>query len=153
MNTVPIARGNWWSRNWKWFVPLASAALLALLAAVVFGLMSLVFGVIKSSEPTRDAIQRARQDTRVVEALGPPVEAGFFVMGEIQTTGASGKANLAIPLRGSHASGTLYVQAEKRLGEWEYQTLMLKLEDSGQRIDLHTDDASAPSGNDQPPSQ
>lgn len=140
MSTHVPARPNWWQRNWKWFVPVLAALLLALFAAFVFGIVALIFGALKSSTPYQHAITRAQADIAVVAALGEPIRAGWFVQGNIGVDGTSGEADLAIPLEGARADGTLYVVAEKRSGEWRYETLAVNVE-GGERI-LLTDESS-----------
>ena len=136
---VPAAPG-WWQRNWKWCVPVLAALLLALLAAFVFGIVALVFGAIRSSSPYQQAVSRAQSDSAVIAALGEPIRTGWFVQGNISTDGASGSADLAIPLDGARTDGTLYVVAHKRAGEWRYETLAVNV-DGGERIAL-VDEAS-----------
>ena len=131
---VPAAPG-WWQRNWKWCVPVLAALLLALFAAFVFGIVALIFGAIKSSSPYQHAVTRAQNDPAVIAALGEPINAGWLVQGNISVDGASGDADLAIPLDGSRADGTLYVVAEKKAGEWRYETLAVNVE-GGERIVL-----------------
>ncbi|HEV7269151.1 cytochrome c oxidase assembly factor Coa1 family protein [Pseudoxanthomonas sp.] len=141
MSTHVPAHPNWWQRNWKWCVPVLGALLLALFAAFVFGIVALVFGAIKSSAPYQQALTRAQSDPAVIAALGEPIRAGFFVQGNISTSGASGEADLAIPLDGARADGTLYVVAEKRAGEWRYETLAVNV-DGGERVVLEGGSAS-----------
>jgi len=131
---VPAAPG-WWQRNWKWFVPVLATVLLALFAAFVFGIIALIFGALKSSSPYQHAVTRAQSDPAVIAALGEPIRTGWFVQGNIGVDGASGEADLAIPLDGSRADGTLYVVAEKKAGEWRYETLAVNVE-GGERIVL-----------------
>ena len=96
MSTHDPAQPGWWQRNWKWCVPVLGALLLVLFAAFVFGIVALVFGAIKSSGPYQHAITRAQSDPAVIAALGEPIHAGWFVQGNISTSGASGEADLAI---------------------------------------------------------
>ena len=143
MSTDVPARPGWWQRNWKWCVPVLGALLLALFAAFVFGIVALIFGAIKSSGPYQHAITRAQSDPAVIAALGEPIHAGWFVQGNISTSGASGEADLAIPLDGPRADGTLYVVAEKRAGDWRYETLAVNV-DGGERIVLVDATSSTP---------
>ena len=142
MSQIPVPPPNWWSRNWKWFVPTLVVTGMALIAAFVLAIMSFVFGMMKSSEPYQTGLSRARADAAVVEALGEPITPGSFVQGNIDGSAASGEANLAIPLKGSRGAATLYVEANKRAGEWQYETLVVAL-DGGQRIDLRDEDDDA----------
>ena len=143
MSQIPVPPPNWWSRNWKWFsnVKLVVTGM-ALIAAFILAIMSFVFGMMKSSEPYQTGLSRARADAAVVAALGEPITPGYFVQGNIDGSAASGEANLAIPLKGSRGAATLYVEANKRAGEWEYETLVVAL-DGGQRIDLRHEDDDA----------
>ena len=140
MSTPVPAQPGWWQRNWKWCVPVLGALLLALSVAVVLGGVALLLGAIKSSGAYQHALARAQSDPAVIAALGEPIRAGWFVQGNISTSGASGDADLAIPLDGPRADGTLYVVAEKRAGEWRYETLAVNV-DGGERIVL-VDEAS-----------
>lgn len=144
MSTHVPARPNWWQRNWKWFVPVLAALLLALFAAFVFGIVALVFGALKSSDLYRQAVDRAKADPAVITALGEPIATGWFVQGNISVNGDSGDADLAIPLDGARADGTLYVVAEKQAAEWRYETLAVNV-DGGERIVL-VDEASPTPG-------
>lgn len=142
MSQIPVPPPNWWSRNWKWFVPTLVVTGMALIAAFVLAIISFVFGMMKSSEPYQTGLSRARADAAVVAALGEPITPGYFVQGNIDGSAASGEANLAIPLKGSRGAATLYVEASKRAGEWQYETLVVAL-DGGQRIDLRDEDDDA----------
>ena len=138
---VPVQPG-WWQRNWKWCVPVLAAVLLTLFVALALGGVALLLGAIKSSVAYQQALTRAQSDPAVIAALGEPIRAGWFVQGNISTSGASGEADLAIPLDGPRADGTLYVVAEKRAGEWRYETLAVNV-DGGERIVLEGHAASA----------
>lgn len=135
MSTHVPAQPGWWQRNWKWCVPVLGALLLAMFVALALGGVALLLGAIKSSGVYQQALMRAQSDPAVIAALGEPIRAGWFVQGNISTSGSSGEADLAIPLDGPRADGTLYVVAEKRAGEWRYKTLAVNV-DGGERIVL-----------------
>jgi hypothetical protein len=77
-----------------------------------------------------------QQSPEAAEALGTPIQAGFFVGGSIQVTGSTGGAELSIPVSGPEGSGTLYVVGVKTLGTWKLINLELALKDSGTRLNL-----------------
>lgn len=108
------------------------------LAGVLFvaGIFALVFTAIKSSDVYKHAVQVAKHDTRVVNALGAPISEGWFVSGNINVSGSSGNADLAIPIVGNKAKGTIYVAARKSAGLWTYQTLELRVDGQEDRIDF-----------------
>jgi hypothetical protein len=50
--------------------------------------------------------------------------------------GASGEANLSIPISGPKGKARIYLKAEKSLGRWNYSDLVVEIEKTGERIDL-----------------
>lgn len=129
---------NWWTRNWKWFVPTGCLSLVMLLAGFVALLVVLIFGAMKSSDVYKEAVAKAKARPEVINALGSPIETGMFLSGSTNINGASGEANLAIPISGPHGKGTIYVAATKSAGIWTYSTLVVEIKKTGERIDLKT---------------
>src|SRR5262245_45010981 len=116
-------RRTWWSRNWKWTVPLGCLTVLLSCGGLVILIFTLAFGVIKSSDVYTDALVKAKADNQVKALLGEPLEPGFWVTGKIEVSGSSGSADLSIPLSGPKGSATLCVVAKKSAGKWAYTTL------------------------------
>jgi len=48
--------------------------------------------------------------------------------GNTNINGASGEANLSIPISGPKGKGTIYVAAKKSLGRWNYSGLTVEIE-------------------------
>ncbi|MEM9418087.1 MAG: cytochrome c oxidase assembly factor Coa1 family protein [Planctomycetota bacterium] len=139
--TVPQSSPNqstWWSRNWKWFLPTVIVVPMLGCAGVFTLLISLVFGLLKGSEPFEYSLAAVQADPRVQAELGTPIEAGFFVTGTINYSGASGDADIAYQISGPTGSGTVYVVGIKSAGAWSYSVLTLELESTGDRIDLQS---------------
>ena len=129
-------RPNWWKRNWKWFVPLGCFTVALLFLAFVGSILVIVLSAMKSTDVYREALARAKADPAVIEALGSPIKDGFLVSGNTNVNGASGESNLAIPISGSKGEGTIYVSANKSLGQWNYSGLVVEIGQTHQRIDL-----------------
>ena len=127
---------TWWQRNWKWFVPVCCLGALALAAVFIVLIVTLVFGMIKSSGVYKDALAMAKTHPAVVEALGTPIEEGFFVMGNINVSGPTGHADLAIPISGPKGKGTIYAKASKHAGQWTFSNLTVQIKATNERIDL-----------------
>ena len=104
----------------------------------------IVFSAMKSTDVYKDALTRAQAHPSVIEALGSPIKEGFLVSGNTNVNGASGEANLSIPISGPNGKGTIYVAANKSLGRWNYSGLIVEIAKTHQRIDLLQ--SSAPSG-------
>ena len=138
-NPPPLHSGpspNWWTRNWKWFVPTGCLTILVLFVAFAGSIVLIVFSAIKSTEPYKDAFSRAKMNSGVIEALGLPIQAGFFVSGNTNVNGAAGEANLAIPISGPKGKGTIYAKAAKSLGRWSYSDLVVEIHATRNKIDL-----------------
>ncbi len=129
-------RRGWWARNWKWFVPTLVVVFILLVAAFVFGILALVFGSMKMAEPYKYAMEQAQHSPVVVQRIGQPVKAGMLVSGQINVSGPTGHADLAIPISGPRGKATVYVVGDKSAGKWTYQTLEVQFEGDPQRVSL-----------------
>ena len=137
---VPQAQpqpAGWWSRNWKWFVPTGCCLTpLVLGGALAAFIILVVFGALKQTDVYQTALARAKADQRVTTALGTPIEEGWYLSGNTQMSGSSGEADLTIPISGPKGKGTIYAVATKSAGEWTYSKLVVKIDSSGETIDL-----------------
>jgi Cytochrome oxidase complex assembly protein 1 len=130
------SRPNWWNRNWKWFVPLGCFSVALLFFAFVGSIVVIVFSAMKSTDVYKEALARAKMHPAVIEALGSPIKDGFLVSGNTNVNRTSGESNLAIPISGPKREGTIYVSANKSLGQWTYSGLVVEVGQTHQRIDL-----------------
>ena len=136
---------NWWKRNWKWFVPLGCFTVVLLFLAFIGLIVVIVFSAMKSTDVYKEALARAKADPAVTEALGSPIKEGFLLSGNTNVNGAAGESNLAIPISGPKGKGTIYVSANKALGQWNYSGLVVEIGETHERIDLlHKASSSAP---------
>jgi hypothetical protein len=126
---------TWWNRNWYWFIPTLVVSAMLFFAVMLFSILWAIFGMMKATEPYRDPVAWAASDPAVISALGDPVEARWYLSGNISSSGPHGEASLAIPLRGPQGRGTLYVEGRKSSGEWHYTLLRVRLHD-GTNLDL-----------------
>jgi hypothetical protein len=120
---------SWWQSNWKWVVPAGCLSILALF--VLF-----VFTAFRHTDVFREAVARAEANPQVRAELGGPIREGWWVLGQVRTTGPSGRASLSIPLKGSLKDGTLHAVAHKSAGIWRYDTLEVAVEGRPGRISL-----------------
>ena len=133
---------NGWSRNWIWFVPVGCLSALLLLLGFVALILMLVFGLMKSSDAYQQGLLKARTDPAVIQALGSPIQDGFFTTGNINLNGASDHADLAIPVAGPKGKATLYVVADKSAGVWSFSTLTVEVDATHQRMNLLKESAN-----------
>ena len=60
----------------------------------------------------------------------------MFLSGNINVNGPSGEAKIEIPIHGPKAKGTIYVEATKSAGKWNYSLMQVAVEGEDTRIDL-----------------
>jgi len=132
---LPTQNAGWYARNWKWFVPALCGAALVCTAISFACVMVSVSLSMKSIGAYKAAVKRAEAEPRVTAAIGSPPKEGWFIGGSFNVNGA-GNAELAIPLSGPRAKGTIYVVAKESAGEWTFSTLVFQLDSSEERINL-----------------
>jgi len=124
------------SKPWLRWVVLGCSGLILVGALATWAFVSLVMGGVKKSAAFQGALDKAVAHPAVVAALGEPIEPGFWVSGSVSVEGPSGRAALAVPLSGPRGTATLYVEATKRAGRWEYALLELEVAGREARIDV-----------------
>lgn len=129
---------------WKW-VALGCTGLFVACIAFALGIGAFVLSGVRHSGAYELASARVRASPAVREALGQPIEEGWWVTGSVDVTGPSGKASLSFPVSGPRGKATVYVNAIKEAGEWELRLLRVRLA-SGEKLDLLVDDEGAPPG-------
>jgi len=95
-----------------------------------------VVTAVKSSDAYKMAVARAKSDPRVIEAIGTPINEAWWVAGSTEVSGGSGRSDLTIPLRGPKGNATVYAIATKFAGDWQYSKLVVKIDNTGETIDL-----------------
>ena len=118
-------------------MPAGCLSFIALVAVFVACIVVFVFSVMKSSDVYKTALGRAKANAEVQAALGTPIKEGFLVSGNTRADGASGDANLSIPISGPKGHGTIYAVAEKKAGRWNYSTLEVEVAGRSDRINLN----------------
>jgi hypothetical protein len=114
----------------------AVALCILLIIGGAAGIIGAVFGSIKSSDVYQGALTTAMEDPEIIDALGEPVKAGLIPSGSISVENSSGEASLSIPISGPKGKGTLYVEAAKSAGSWEYTMLEVAVDGQPGRINL-----------------
>ena len=127
---------NWFQRHVGLTIAGGCAVVFAGFITFVCLLMVFVFGMLRNSDATKMALERARSNTIVAQHLGQPLETGWFISGNVNTTGPSGHAELEIPVHGSKGKGAIYVVADKTAGAWTFSTLDVAFADGAPRISL-----------------
>ena len=120
---------SWFSRNWKWAVPVGGC-LVIIIAFVIFA-GSMIFGLtslFQGSTPYKQALELAQSNPQVIEKLGEPVEKNGALKGSFTLSNNEGHANFDIPIKGSKGNAILYIDADKQGDAWIYHTLEVVLD-------------------------
>jgi hypothetical protein len=102
----------------------------------VAGILGIVTTAMRSSDAYQIAFSTASRDAAVLHELGAPIEAGWFTSGQINVSGSTGHANLAIPISGPRGSGSIGVVADKVGSKWQFSTLSVTVDGRPTPIDL-----------------
>ncbi|NOK14727.1 cytochrome c oxidase assembly factor Coa1 family protein [Corallococcus exercitus] len=132
---APVPRQGWWSRNWKWAVPVGCLGMLG--SCFCFAAIAVGWGYssFKDMGAYTDAITEAQEDPHVQQALGGTFKAGFPSNTQVSSANGHTHAEFVVPLDGPKADGTLHAVADKNGEAWTFSTLYVQVQD-GQRIDL-----------------
>ena len=141
LGATPTARKSWFSRNWKWLVPV----ILIVACGLPLALMGAVFAAMKNSDAAKESVFQAQTNSQVVNQLGTPIAEGWLVSGSVSTSTTSGDADLAVPISGPKGRAKIYVTAHKVAGAWNYSVMEVAIAGSSERINLLAGDATAPS--------
>jgi hypothetical protein len=118
-------------RKWAIWGAVIWIGMLALFGA---GIGGAIYGF-KHSVAYEMSVAKLQASPIAVSILGSPISTGF-PFGNISVNGADGKAELSFSATGPKAAGVVLVEAVKKNGIWSITRLALKLNDSGNVIDL-----------------
>lgn len=127
-------------RIWPWVVGGCGVIIVAGIAFVIF-LFTVVVGAMRSSDAYRQGLTRAQNDSRVQEALGTPIEPGYFVSGSVNVENDEGTADINFAIKGPKGKAKVYVEGTKTRGRWTY-TSMVVTPENGPEIDLLSEESA-----------
>ena len=116
-------RKSWFARNLLWVIPVLILLPLLCCGGGVGIIFTTVVGAMKSSDPFQESLAAVQGNAEVRAELGTPIEADFFVTGNIQTSPGSGTADISYGISGPQGSGRVHVAGTKSGGEWDYSVM------------------------------
>ena len=134
----PMQQPNWFSRNWKWLLPVGCLVPMVCCGVFGFGTYFAVTKVIQSSGAYAGALEKVNQNPDVAATLGTPVMPGFGMSGEVKENNQSGSADFTVPINGSKGKGSMHVVARRTGGEWNFERI--DVEAGGKTIDVLADE-------------
>ena len=131
----PMKR-SWLERHPLWKIPIGCFVLFVLMAAFGILVITIVTASFRHSEVYTRALTMAKEDSRLREEIGEPIEAGWLVSGQLNVNGSSGHADLSIPISGPRGKGHIRAVANKRSGIWTFTWLQVIFDGHSDAIDL-----------------
>ncbi len=109
------------------------ATLVVVVACIgsVFLILSLIFGALKAHPVYRMGMDLVKNDPKVVELFGSPVEDGFFVAGTIKEFRSGGDiANLEGSISGPKARGAVFIFGREtdKDGVWQVESIDIDID-------------------------
>ena len=135
-----IQEKGWFKRNWKWAVPLGGC--LSMIIILIIVLVSTFFGVrsvINNSEYEKEAMIKLNENERVIELLGDPVEKVGMNNYSFNWINGVKEVNMEISVSGPKESGVLHIDADIKGGDWDYDELYIKIDNTDEKIDILKD--------------
>ncbi len=122
---------DWWSRNWKWCIPL-----LVLVILILWGGAAVMKFIGKRYvEPYKMTMAKIQANQQVQEALGLPIrDDSWTPSGELNVEDNRGSADLRWDLAGPKGKGKAYVKARMISGQWEIVMIEVTLPDGNKLV-------------------
>jgi hypothetical protein len=134
LHPEPVKR-SWIEQHPLWKIPLGLLLLAFLIAIGGTILVFVIMASFRSSDVYKEALARASASTQVHERMGEPIQPGWFVSGQLNASGGTGTANLAIPIAGPRSKGLIRAVASKS-GAWRFSCLRVEIRGQPGIIDL-----------------
>ena len=131
---APVQQPNWFSRNWKWLLPVGCMVPIMCCGSFMAVTYFTVAKVIQSSSAFTQARAEVNTDPQVEAELGVPVAPGFGISGNLNEKNGIGEADFSVPIEGKKGKGDLHVVATGKNGHWTYTTI--EVSTNGKTIDV-----------------
>ena len=132
---------SWFSRNWKWAVPVGGCGCgcLGIILLFVFGIGATFFGLSKvfdESTPIKHATELAANNEKVIEVLGDSIKRVGMPSGNVSLNNDDGEIDFSLPIKGLKSTGTIVVKGIKANGKWVYEDLYVLIKETQEQINL-----------------
>jgi hypothetical protein len=128
-------RKSWIEQHPLWKIPLGCLTLFVLMGMGGIVLITVITGSFRHSDVYQRAVTMASGNSRVLDEIGQPIEVGWFVSGQLNINGSSGKADLAIPIKGPRGKANIRAVAYRSGGVWTFTWLQVNVAGHGEPID------------------
>ena len=148
LSYTPVKK-SWLDRHAGWKIPLGCLLLIVLLGTFVAVLFTVIEASFRKSTVYQEALARAERTPQVANRIGAPLRPGRVLQGQINVSGSSGTAHMAIPVTGPGGKATIYLDARKAARTWEFRTLQVQFEGQSDCLNLLAADGATSASCDQ----
>lgn len=113
-------RPRTWFERWLVTILIVSAVLIivAFIGVVFYGIEY----AFRAPYRYQQAVQRATDSPAVAQKIAVPLDIGWLVLGNINSSGREGSTTMSIPISGPYAVGHIIVGTNKRANQWKFET-------------------------------
>ena len=123
----PVTR-SWLDRHARWKIPLGCLIVILLFCAFVAVIFTVLDVSFRNSIVYQEALARAGRSPEVASRIGEPLQPGRVLQGQLNVSGSTGSAKMAIPITGPRGKATILLDARKVDGGWVFRTLDVQFE-------------------------
>jgi hypothetical protein len=134
-------RKNWFSKNWKWFLPLALISILIFTVVITSTSKNDLTNIAQAYTETalfEKAIEKANKNKRVLQTLGviQPIDKMAILEGNTIYTNNNKTVVLSVRIKGTRANGKIDISAYKKEREWNYTKISVRVKKTKEEIKI-----------------
>ena len=141
MNNELIPEKNWWTKNWKWFVPtfLFLITILGLFSSISNGNVTDIAQAYSDASLYENAIKKAKTNQRVLEVLGEikPIDKLAILEGTAIYSKNNNSVETSIRIKGTKGKAKLDIVADKKGTEWIYKKINIRIKNPKEEITVY----------------
>ncbi len=136
-----IEHKSWWSRNWKWFIPLITVLLIGMITISTSKVGESISDITKAYADVsiyENAIEKAQQNEQVKELLGElkPIGNMAIVEGSVIYSNNNNSVDMSLRIKGSKGRGKIDISADRNESEWNYKKINIRIKEPKQTITI-----------------
>jgi hypothetical protein len=140
MNDQPQKPRGWWSRNWKWFIPVVFVVMVFICCGGPLGFLYFGFKQLLNSEPYKITMQKIADSEELKQELGEPIESVLNPPPSVRVENANGRgeADARWTIKGPKGQAKAHITARLNNDKWEIGQIEVNLS-NGKKIIIPID--------------
>ena len=134
-----VAHKSWFSKNWKWLIPLLMVFMIGLFAITTSKVGEGIATVAKAYGDVtlyEDALEKAKNNKEIINLLGEiePIDNLAILEGTTFYSNSNNSIKTSIRIVGDKARGKLDISADKEGSQWRYKKIGVRVRAPKQTI-------------------